>query len=94
MQAVVASSLTAPGAMDAAEALPPLPPGWREEAVTMLFEFLEDAGLASTLDALEKLPVGKKHRPVTEVTIDRVTVHANPFAERDIVIRSPAGAVD
>lgn len=40
--------------MDAAEALPPLPPGWREEAVTMLFEFLEDAGLASTLDALEK----------------------------------------
>lgn len=42
------------GAMDAAEALPPLPPGWRDEAVTMLFEFLEDAGLASTLDALEK----------------------------------------
>lgn len=40
--------------MDAAEALPPLPPGWRDEAVTMLFEFLEDAGLASTLDALEK----------------------------------------
>ena len=35
-----------------------------------------------TLDALEKLPVGKKHRPVTEVTIDRVTIHANPFAER------------
>ena len=43
---------------------------------------------------MEKLPVGKKHRPVTEVTIDRVTIHANPFAERDIVIRSPAGAVD
>ena len=47
-----------------------------------------------TLDALEKLPVGKKHRPVTEVTIDRVTIHANPFAERDMVIRSPDGAVD
>ena len=48
-----------------------------------------------TLDALEKLPVGKKHRPVTEVTIDRVTVHANPFAERDVVIRAPDdGAVD
>ena len=47
-----------------------------------------------TLDALEKLPVGKKHRPVTEVTIDRVTIHANPFAERDVVIRSPDGAVD
>ena len=47
-----------------------------------------------TLDALEKLPVGKKHRPVTEVTIDRVTIHANPFAERDPVIRSPDGAVD
>ena len=40
--------------MDAAEALPPLPLGWRDEAVSMLFEFLEDAGLASTLDALEK----------------------------------------
>ena len=39
--------------MDAAEALPPLPLGWRDEAVSMLFEFLEDAGLASTLDALE-----------------------------------------
>ena len=40
--------------MDAAEALPPPPLGWRDEAVSMLFEFLEDAGLASTLDALEK----------------------------------------
>ena len=47
-----------------------------------------------TLDALEKLPVGAKHRPVSEVTIERVTVHANPFAERDMVIRAPDGAVD
>mmetsp|Transcript_24043 Transcript_24043/g.74132 ORF Transcript_24043/g.74132 Transcript_24043/m.74132 type:complete len:174 (-) Transcript_24043:21-542(-) len=41
------------------------------------------------LDALEKLPVGKKNRPTTEVFIDSVTIHANPFAERDIVLRSP-----
>ena len=33
---------------------PPLPPGWRDDAVSMLFEFLEDAGLVQTLDALEK----------------------------------------
>ena len=38
------------GVMDPA----PLPPGWRDDAVSMLFEFLEVAGLAQTLDALEK----------------------------------------
>ena len=41
------------------------------------------------LDALEKLPVGKKNRPLTDVTIDGVTIHANPLAERDIVFTSP-----
>jgi len=28
------------------------------------------------------------------VNIDRVTVHANPFAEREVVIRLPDGAVE
>lgn len=41
------------------------------------------------LEALEKLPVGKKNRPLTEVRIDRVTIHANPLAERDVVFRTP-----
>ena len=29
------------------------PAGWREDVVTMLFDFLEDAGLAHALRALE-----------------------------------------
>lgn len=34
-----------------------------------------------TLDAMEKAPVaGKKHRPVEDIAIRGVTVHANPFA--------------
>jgi len=42
------------------------------------------------LDALERVPVsGKKHRPTTDVAIERVTVHANPFADRGIVLRTP-----
>ena len=33
--------------------LPELPPDWRDDVVSMLFDFLEDAGLAHTLVALE-----------------------------------------
>jgi len=32
------------------------------------------------LDAMEAAPVGAKHRPTEDITIDSVTVHANPFA--------------
>jgi peptidyl-prolyl cis-trans isomerase-like 3 len=35
-----------------------------------------------TLDKLEVLPVkGKKHRPVDDIVIEKVIIHANPFAE-------------
>lgn len=34
--------------------LPPLPEGWRDDVVYMLHDFLEDAGLAQTLCALEQ----------------------------------------
>jgi peptidyl-prolyl cis-trans isomerase-like 3 len=34
------------------------------------------------LDAIEKTPVGKKNRPVTDITIKSVTIHANPFADK------------
>ena len=34
--------------------LPELPPRWREDVVHVLYEFLEDAGLAHTLTALEE----------------------------------------
>jgi len=36
-----------------------------------------------TLDDLEKLPVNEKsYRPLTEVRIKNVTVHANPIADK------------
>jgi peptidyl-prolyl cis-trans isomerase-like 3 len=35
-----------------------------------------------TLDAMERVPVeGKKHRPVSDIVIERVTIHANPLAK-------------
>ncbi|KAJ1457536.1 cyclophilin-like domain-containing protein [Pelagophyceae sp. CCMP2097] len=41
------------------------------------------------LEALEKLPVGKKDKPNVDVHIKKITIHANPLAERDIVYHSP-----
>ena len=32
------------------------------------------------LDRLEKVPVGKKNRPLTDILIESVTIHANPIA--------------
>lgn len=34
-----------------------------------------------TLDAMEAVPVGRKHRPEQDIKIERVHIHANPFAE-------------
>lgn len=33
------------------------------------------------LDAMEKTPVGKKNRPVNDILLKSVTIHANPFAD-------------
>lgn len=33
------------------------------------------------LDSMEKVPVGKKERPVTDILIKGVTIHANPIAD-------------
>lgn len=33
------------------------------------------------LDAMEKTPVGKKNRPVNDIVLKSVTIHANPFAD-------------
>lgn len=33
-----------------------------------------------TLDAIEKVPVGNKNRPLTDIIIESITIHANPFA--------------
>ena len=44
-----------------------------------------------TLDAMEKVPVGKKDRPLTEIKLSSITIHANPLAEAEIVYLSPNG---
>ena len=42
------------------------------------------------LDKMERVPVkGKKYRPQEEMTIVKVTIHANPFAENNKVIDPP-----
>jgi peptidyl-prolyl cis-trans isomerase-like 3 len=30
---------------------------------------------------MERVPVGKKNRPLTDIVLERVTIHANPLAE-------------
>lgn len=37
-------------------------------------------GGGEVLDAMEKVPVGPKHRPAKDIVIGGVTIHANPFA--------------
>lgn len=34
-----------------------------------------------TLDLMEKVPVGDKSRPLTDIVIESVTIHANPLAD-------------
>ncbi|KAJ9103605.1 Peptidyl-prolyl cis-trans isomerase cyp10 [Naganishia adeliensis] len=38
-------------------------------------------GVDSTLDAMEKVPVNPKHRPLQEIKLLSVTIHANPLAD-------------
>jgi peptidyl-prolyl cis-trans isomerase-like 3 len=33
------------------------------------------------LDAMEKVPVGPKDRPLQSISLKSVTIHANPIAE-------------
>ncbi len=33
-----------------------------------------------TLDAMERVPVGKKNRPLADIKIESVTIHSNPLA--------------
>ena len=33
-----------------------------------------------TLDAMERVPVGKKNRPLADIKLENVTIHANPLA--------------
>ena len=47
-----------------------------------------------TLDALERCQVNEKHRPLSEVRLRSVTVHANPLADQMIVFPSATAAPD
>jgi peptidyl-prolyl cis-trans isomerase-like 3 len=42
-------------------------------------------GADDVLDAMERAPVGPKNRPINEIRLEKVTVHANPIA--DAVLR-------
>lgn len=39
-------------------------------------------GVDSTLDALEKLPIDEKNRPLQDIRIKSITIHANPIADK------------
>jgi len=43
-------------------------------------------GADSTLDAMERVPVNEKNRPLQEIRLTHVTIHANPIA--DATLRS------
>ncbi|RKP08843.1 cyclophilin-like protein [Thamnocephalis sphaerospora] len=40
-------------------------------------------GADTTLDAMEKVPVDEKNRPIQEIRIRSITIHANPIADKD-----------
>lgn len=44
-------------------------------------------GADSTLDAMERVPVNNKNRPLNEIKLTHITIHANPIADADLVSR-------
>ena len=46
------------------------------------------------LAAIERVPVTDKHRPVNEVKLERIHIHANPLADQMIVFPSSTGPPD
>ena len=45
---------------------------------------IDGAEPGGTLEAMEKVPVDAKHRPVEEIRMTGVTIHANPIAQRAV----------
>ncbi|KAF5359153.1 hypothetical protein D9756_003519 [Leucocoprinus leucothites] len=41
-------------------------------------------GVDSTLDAMERVPVNNKNRPLSEIKLINVTIHANPIADAQL----------
>ncbi|OAX42177.1 cyclophilin-like protein [Rhizopogon vinicolor AM-OR11-026] len=44
-------------------------------------------GADSTLDAMERVPVNNKNRPLSEIKLTHVTIHSNPVADAQLVSR-------
>jgi peptidyl-prolyl cis-trans isomerase-like 3 len=44
-------------------------------------------GADSTLDEMERVPVNPKNRPLTEIRLDRITIHANPISDAQLLSR-------
>ncbi|KII85177.1 hypothetical protein PLICRDRAFT_57119 [Plicaturopsis crispa FD-325 SS-3] len=44
-------------------------------------------GADSTLDAMERVPVNNKNRPLSEIKLTHVTIHANPIADAALASR-------
>jgi len=44
-------------------------------------------GADSTLDSMERVPVNNKNRPLAEIKLTHVTIHANPIADAQLVGR-------
>ncbi|TFK36640.1 cyclophilin-like domain-containing protein [Crucibulum laeve] len=42
-------------------------------------------GADSTLDAIERVPVNNKNRPLNEIRLNHITIHANPIADAELV---------
>lgn len=42
-----------------------------------------DGAINGTLDLMEKVAVNEKHRPVQEIKMTGVTIHANPIADKE-----------
>ncbi|KAF8653608.1 hypothetical protein AX16_003852 [Volvariella volvacea WC 439] len=41
-------------------------------------------GVDSTLDTMERVPVNNKNRPVQEIKLESITIHANPIADKQL----------
>ncbi|KAN0066488.1 Peptidyl-prolyl cis-trans isomerase cyp10 [Thecaphora frezii] len=51
---------------------------------TIFGKVIDGAEDGGTLDAMEKVPVDEKHRPVHEIRMKGITIHANPIAAKAV----------
>ena len=46
------------------------------------------------LAAIERVPCSEKHRPLTDVRLENITIHANPLADQMIIFPTATGPPD